>query len=108
MNEAILVEGIIKSLCKYLDHQNSDVGAANRKDKDGYFPENMFSTENYLNGNYIVHTGKENCKKEPTGNIEGGYTLDNGTELSPKDSLGRSVPRDPYQLQNYDPVCNWF
>ena len=111
VNEAILVrEGIIKwHFANTYDHQNSDVGAANRKGyKDGYSssPENMFSTENYLNGNYIVHTGKRelNKKGEPTGNIEGGYTLDNGTELSPKDSLGRSVPRDPYQLQNYDPV----
>ena len=111
VNEAILVrEGIIKwHFANTYDHQNSDVGAANRKGyKDGYSssPENMFSTENYLNGNYVVHTGKRelNKKGEPTGNIEGGYTLDNGTELSPKDSLGRSVPRDPYQLQNYDPV----
>ena len=111
VNEAILVrEGIIKwHFANTYDHQNSDVGAANRKGyKDGYSssPENMFSTENYLNGNYVVHTGKRelNKKGEPTGNIEGGYTLDNGTKLSPKDSLGRSVPRDPYQLQNYDPV----
>ena len=110
VNEAILVrEGIIKwHFANTYDHQNSDVGAANRKEyKDGYSssPENMFSTENYLNGNYVVHTGKKELKKgKPTGNIEGGYTLDNGTKLSPKDSLGRSVPRDPYQLQNYDPV----
>ena len=112
VNEAILVrEGIIKwHFANTYDHQNSDVGAANRK---GYYedvysssPENMFSTENYLNGNYVVHTGKRelNKKGDPTGNIEGGYTLDNGTKDSPKDSLGRSVPRDPYQLQNYDPV----
>ena len=111
VNEAILVrEGIIKwHFANTYDHSNSDVGAANRKGyKDGYTssPENMFSTENYLNGNYVVHTGKKevNKKGEPTGNIEGGYTLDNGTKLSPKDSLGRDVPRDPYQLQNYDPV----
>ena len=105
VNEAILVrEGIIK--WHFAD--GLDVGAANRKTyKDNTSsPENMFSTENYLNGNYVVHTGKKetNKKGEPTGNIEGGYTLDNGTKLSPKDSLGRSVPRDPYQLQNYDPV----
>ncbi len=111
VNEAILVrEGIIKwHFANSYDHKNSDVGAANRKSyKDGYSssPENMFSTENYLNGNYVVHTGKSevNKKGDPTGNIIGGYTLDNGTKLSPKDSLGRNVPRDPYQLQNYDPV----
>jgi len=66
----------------------------------------MFSTENYLNGNYIVHTGKMGVDKkgEPTGKIEGGYTLDNGTKASPKDSIGRNIPRDPYKLINFDPV----
>ena len=69
MNEAILVrEGIIKwHFANTYDHQNSDVGAANRKGyKDGYSssPENMFSTENYLNGNYIVHTGKRELNKK--------------------------------------------
>ena len=93
VNEAILVrEGIIKwHFANSYDHKNSDVGAANRKSyKDGYTssPENMFSTENYLNGNYVVHTGKSevNKKGDPTGNIVGGYTLDKGTKLSQKDS----------------------
>lgn len=107
VNEAILVrEGIIK----WHFAEGLEVGAANtKKYRDGDFsssPENMFSTENYLNGNYIVHTGKMGVDKkgEPTGKIEGGYTLDNGTKTSPKDSIGRKIPRDPYKLINFDPV----
>ena len=107
VNEAILVrEGIIK----WHFAEGLEVGAANtKKYRDGNYnssPENMFSTENYLNGNYIVHTGKMGVDKkdQPTGKIEGGYTLDNGTKVSPKDSIGRSIPRDPYQLINFDPV----
>ena len=36
------------------DHENTDVGAANRSNYASMTssPENMFSTENYLNGNY--------------------------------------------------------
>ncbi len=116
VNEAILVrEGIIKwHFANTYDHENSDVGAANRKGyNDDYVstPENMFSTENYLNGNYVIHTGKEkkNKKNVGTGVIQGGYTLNKAnskdkTTGSPKDSLGNRIPRDPYQLQNYDPV----
>jgi gliding motility-associated lipoprotein GldJ len=107
VNEAILVrEGIIK----WHFAEGLEVGAANtKKYRDGDYnssPENMFSTENYLNGNYIVHTGIMGLdkKQEPTGKIEGGYTLDNGTKVSPKDSIGRNIPRDPYKLINFDPV----
>jgi len=111
VNEAILVrEGIIKwHFANTYDHENSDVGAANRSnyDKMTSSPENMFSTENYLNGNYVVHTGKQKMnKKNDTvkGVVQGGYTLNDGNNATMKDKNNRPLPRDPYQLQNYDPV----
>jgi len=111
VNEAILVrEGIIKwHFANTYDHENSDVGAANRSNygKMTSSPENMFSTENYLNGNYVIHTGRQKLnKKNDTvkGVIEGGYTLNDGNNSAVRDKNNRPVPRDPYQLQNYDPV----
>ena len=125
VNEAILVrEGIIKwHFANTYDHQNSDVGAANRKDYDEMqsAPENMFSTENYLNGNYNIRSGKISTDKKSKGQLIGGYTLDKtekttGEFNTPKitadgqpagkneKSKTKGVPRDPYQLQNYDPV----
>ena len=77
MNEAILVrEGIIKwHFANTYDHENSDVGAANRSNYASMTssPENMFSTENYLNGNYNVQTGSPNKnKKGDTLGLKGG------------------------------------
>ena len=105
VNEAILVrEGILS--WHFADE--GDVGAALVEDKGNKYtsvPENMFSTENYLNGNYNVETDDK------------GYTLTkDGTKLpkTPKVTKeessqygrkpGSKVPRDPYQLEQYDPV----
>ena len=111
VNEAILVrEGIIKwHFANTYDHENSDVGAANRSNYASMTssPENMFSTENYLNGNYNIQTGSPNKnKKGDTLGLKGGYTLDDGSSKAPMldAKTKRPVPRDPYQLQNYDPV----
>ncbi len=95
VNEAILVrEGILK--WHFADEGSLDVGAANQKDyneKYASVPQNMFSTENYLNGNYTTES-------------EGGYVLNKGSIPKPKidKETKRAVPRDPYQLENYDPV----
>jgi gliding motility-associated lipoprotein GldJ len=105
VNEAILVrEGILS--WHFADE--GDLGAALVEDKANKYtsvPENMFSTENYLNGNYNVETDDK------------GYTLTkDGTKLpkTPKVTKeqsaqygrkpGSKVPRDPYQLEQYDPV----
>lgn len=115
VNEAILVrEGVIKwHFADNTNHLNTykggsemgDVGAANAPQKDYAkmvsTPQNMFSTENYLNGMYNVETGTV----DEYGVAKGGYTLDNGTKKVPLDKkTGRTIPRDPYQLENYDPV----
>jgi gliding motility-associated lipoprotein GldJ len=95
VNEAILVrEGILS--WHFAEEGSSDVGAANRPEYDKKYasvPQNMFSTENYLNGNYTVES-------------EGGYVLNKDNKAKPKidPKTKRSVPRDPYQLENYDPV----
>ena len=95
VNEAILVrEGILK--WHFADEGSADVGAANRAEYDKKYasvPQNMFSTENYLNGNYTVES-------------EGGYVLNKDSKpKAPTDQkTKRAVPRDPYQLENYDPV----
>ncbi|MEN9303641.1 MAG: hypothetical protein RL264_2070 [Bacteroidota bacterium] len=115
VNEFILVrEGILKwHFADNSNHMNTyrggsemgDVGAANAPEKDYKkmvsTPQNMFSTENYLNGTYFVETGTV----DENGVAKGGYTLDNGTKKTPLDKkTGRTIPRDPYQLENYDPV----
>jgi gliding motility-associated lipoprotein GldJ len=111
VNEAILVrEGVIKwHFANTSDHDNTDVGVALKEDYSKYSsaPENMFSTENYLNGTYIV----EYTDGKPTKNVngfeyKGGYTLKNDKEKKPNDGTKakRPIPRDPYQLENFDPV----
>lgn len=94
VNEAILVrEGILK--WHFADEGSADVGAANRSDYDKKYasvPQNMFSTENYLNGNYTIES-------------EGGYVLNKDSKPKPQtDKNKRPLPRDPYQLENYDPI----
>jgi gliding motility-associated lipoprotein GldJ len=95
VNEAILVrEGILK--WHFADEGSTDVGAANDANYDKRFasvPQNMFSTENYLNGNYTIES-------------EGGYLMnkDNKPKAKVDTKTKRSVPRDPYQLENYDPI----
>ncbi len=102
VNEAILVrEGILE--WHFTD--NGDLGSALNKDYKNKFyssPENIFSTENYLNGNYNIETSA-------------GYTLNgnqkakapkvsSGEEAQYGRTIGSKVPRDPYQLENFDPV----
>ena len=102
VNEAVLVrEGILE--WHFTD--KGDLGSALDKDYQKEFyssPENIFSTENYLNGNYNIETSA-------------GYTLNgNQKAKAPKVSSGEEaqygrtinskVPRDPYQLENFDPV----
>jgi gliding motility-associated lipoprotein GldJ len=97
VNEAILVrEGILN--WHFTDDIKDGEGAAKRD--NGSFvsiPQNMFSTENYLNGNYTIES-----KKDET------YVLGNKTQIKPEtEGQGknkRAVPRDPYQLTNYDPL----
>ncbi len=95
VNEAILVrEGILK--WHFADEGSTDVGAANDANYDKRFasvPQNMFSTENYLNGNYTIES-------------EGGYVMnkDNKPKAKVDAKTKRSVPRDPYQLENFDPI----
>ncbi|MEN9968950.1 MAG: hypothetical protein RIR94_1134 [Bacteroidota bacterium] len=95
VNEAILVrEGILK--WHFAEEGSADVGAANNSNYDKKYasvPQNMFSTENYLNGNYTVES-------------EGGYVVNKDSKTKPKvdSKTKRSVPRDPYQLENYDPI----
>jgi len=94
VNEAILVrEGILK--WHFADEGSADVGAANKSDYDKKYasvPQNMFSTENYLNGNYTIES-------------EGGYVLNKDSKpKAPTDKNKRPKPRDPYQLENYDPI----
>ena len=124
VNEAILVrEGIIQ--WHFADIYNSDVDAGNNTnyDKDMQSkPENMFSTENYLNGNYTVKVKDEDVeidelskKEDKDDKIK--YLDKNGKYKYKKDkkysyNVGKvaetgkttEIPRDPYQLTNYDPL----
>ena len=138
VNEAILVrEGIIKwhfADARY--SEGGDVGAAigatssgtgakptKGSSADPYdswnsTPQNMFSTENYLNGTYMVETGTaELDPKTGKYTTKGGYTVNNNvaggkgktkgnvsSDGAPLDNKGRKIPRDPYQLENFDPV----
>ena len=96
VNEAILVrEGIID--WHFVDDMDeSGTGAANQTgyEKNTYVstPQNMFTTENYLNGNYVVESKK-------------GFVATLKGNVGPKlDDKKRPMPRDPYQLENYDPI----
>ena len=123
VNEAILVrEGIIQ--WHFADVYNSDVDAGNNKtteyNKMQSKPENMFSTENYLNGNYTVkNTGieKDKLAENEDGKDKDKYLDKNGKYKYEKEkkysyNVGKEgpetgtddIPRDPYQLTNYDPL----
>ena len=122
VNEAILVrEGIIQ--WHFADVYNSDVDAGNNKtteyNKMQSKPENMFSTENYLNGNYTVkNTGieKDKLAENEDGKDKDKYLDKNGKYKYEKEKkysynvgkegpeTGTDIPRDPYQLTNYDPL----
>ena len=113
VNEGILVrEGILKwHFADLYNEKDGDVGSANNKDFDKKFqskPENMFSTENYLNGNYTIKDDRieKDRNDKPRLTREGKYKMkgDYGYTLDTKDSKAKEIPRDPYQLTNYDPV----
>jgi gliding motility-associated lipoprotein GldJ len=108
VNEYILVEqGIIKwhFADKYED--GGDLGAlgpeAGAKKKPNYRnkPENMFNTESYLAGQYEIENATavepENYKFKGEG-----YTLEN--QVKPNKGKEGNQPRDPYMLNNFDPV----
>ncbi len=106
VNEAILVrEGILKwHFADNANSQDGDIGAANDTKYDKDFqskPENMFSTENYLNGNYMIESGELDEKGELA---KGGYTVSKSKKTPVDPRTKKQIPRDPYQLQNYDPV----
>ena len=106
VNEAILVrEGILKwHFADNANSQDGDIGAANDTKYDKDFqskPENMFSTENYLNGNYMIESGELD---EKGGLAKGGYTVSKSKKSPVDPRTKKQIPRDPYQLQNYDPV----
>ena len=124
VNEAILVrEGIIQ--WHFADVNNSDVDAGNNKVNSAQSkPENMFSTENYLNGNYtvsnegikkdVIANGKDKDDKEKYLDKNGKYKYEKGKKYAynvgaenkpEKKGKGyEDIPRDPYQLKNYDPL----
>jgi len=107
VNEYILVEqGIIKWHFADKVDDGGDLGAmgpGKKIDKKlQNAPENMFNTESYLAGQYNIESGKakpiEPKEYKYTGS---GYTLTKG-EAPGKG--GTSYPRDPYQLNDFDPV----
>ena len=109
VNESILQrEGIINWHYAEPKGNNSDIGSANLSQKDYdklvSTPQNMFSTENYLNGTYFIETGKPSTEKKNKGEIVGGYVLDKDNAKAPLDNNKREIPRDPYQLKNFDPI----
>ena len=110
VNEYILVEqGILKwhFADKYED--GGDLGAlgpnaAGGKGKKTNYrnkPENMFNTESYLAGQYEI----ENATEVDAANYKysgEGYSLEK--EGSKSKGKAGTQPRDPYMLNNYDPV----
>lgn len=108
VNEYILVEqGIIKWHFADKMDDGGDLGALGPENKDSKkyqnAPENMFNTESYLAGQYNIESGT--VKKDDPKNYKysgKGYTLTDGKVTTPKE--GETYPRDPYMLNNYDPV----
>jgi formylglycine-generating enzyme required for sulfatase activity len=78
-------------------------GAANQKDYEKYVsvPQNMFSTENYLNGNYTIESKNNTYVTSDQKGVGGKNYKQEGVE-KPKNN--KPLPRDPYQLTNYDPI----
>jgi formylglycine-generating enzyme required for sulfatase activity len=112
VNEYILVEqGIIKWHFADEAKDGGDLGALGphetpvNQNKINNAPENMFNTESYLAGQYNIESGKLNTPTQDDKlnyKYKGkGYTLTDGT---PTSTNGASYPRDPYMLNNYDPV----
>ena len=103
VNEAILVrEGIIDwhFADKVEDGGDLGSGTMDKYKKYNNAPENMFNTESYLAGQYNIESGDA---KQVDGEYVGtGYTLTDGKKKVLKD--GAVAPRDPYMMENYDPV----
>ena len=96
VNEAILVRQGVITWHFAEDVDGNGTGAANQAgyEKNTYVstPQNMFTTENYLNGNYVIESKK-------------GYVVAEKKDVGQKlDVKKRVMPRDPYQLENYDPI----
>lgn len=111
VNEYILVEqGIIKWHFADKIEDGGDLGAmgppdqAKKAKKTFSAPENMFNTESYLAGQYNIESGKLNSEKDELNyKYKGtGYTLTDGNATKTKP--GETYPRDPYQLNDFDPV----
>ncbi len=108
VNEYILVEqGIIKWHFADKIDDGGDLGTLGPDSKvakkSQNAPENMFNTESYLAGQYNIESGA--VKKDDPLNYKysgKGYTLTDGKVTTTKD--GESYPRDPYMLNNFDPV----
>ncbi len=93
VNEAILVrEGILN--WHFADGELNEVASANDPKYATKFrsaPENMFNTDSYLAGQYNQTT-------------KDGYTVTTDQKGEMKDKNKKDIPRDPYMLDNYDPV----
>jgi gliding motility-associated lipoprotein GldJ len=93
VNEAILVrEGILN--WHFADGELNEVASANDPKYASKFrsaPENMFNTDSYLAGQYNQTT-------------KDGYTVTTDQKGEMKDKNKKDIPRDPYMLDNYDPV----
>lgn len=107
VNEYILVE---QGILKWHFSDEGDLAAANNTNKQGWSnsPENMFNTESYLAGQYNVEAGAKKSDKKGNEYYEG-YTLAQPTKKDNKAGKGKTmndqpVPRDPYVLNDYDPV----
>jgi gliding motility-associated lipoprotein GldJ len=96
VNEYILErEGIIDwHFTDDIDAVSGNGAAKQEKYASAYnsVPQNMFSTENYLNGNYTVESK------------EGTYVVSDQKGGASKGKNKQPIPRDPYQLRNYDPI----
>jgi formylglycine-generating enzyme required for sulfatase activity len=111
VNEYILVEqGIIKWHFADRVEEGGDLGAmgppgqVKKAKKTFNAPENMFNTESYLAGQYNIELGKVQQDKSDELNYKytgTGYTLTDGKAPG---KAGETYPRDPYQLNDYDPV----
>ena len=90
VNEAILVrEGILN--WHFADGELNEVASANDPKYAGNYkstPENMFNTDSYLAGQYNQTT-------------KNGYTVTSDKNPQKEKDI---KPRDPYMLDNYDPV----
>ena len=111
VNEYILVEqGIIKwhFADKYEDGGDlGTMGPNNDKkarDKFQNAPENMFNTESYLAGQYNIESSGKTIETVDKLNYKykgNGYTLVSDNKVKTEEE---AKPRDPYMLNNYDPV----